>query len=135
MRSGPVGFSAGSVLVGIGAIAGITTVLLVLYYGLTRILFAMSRDGLIPSRLCKVHPAFGTPCNVTLVAGFIIALIAGLAPIGALAELVNIGTLFAFIMASLGAIVLRVRMPDATGPSSARGCLSWHRFLSGCVCC
>lgn len=116
-----IGFGAGSAVVGVGAIAGITTVLLVLYYGLTRIVFAMSRDGLIPARLCRVHPRFGTPYLVTALAGCIIAAVAGLAPIGALAELVNIGTLFAFIMASLGAIVLRIRKPEAARPFRCPG--------------
>lgn len=111
-----IGFGAGSVLVGIGAIAGITTVILVLYYGLTRIVFAMARDGLMPSRLCKIHKTFCTPYIVTLLAGAIIALIAGFTTISTLAELVNIGTLFAFIMASVGAVALRLRMPRAPRP-------------------
>jgi APA family basic amino acid/polyamine antiporter len=116
-----IGFGAGSVLVGIGAIAGITTVILVLYYGLTRIVFAMARDGLMPSGLCKIHKTFCTPYIVTLIAGAIIALIAGFTTISTLAELVNIGTLFAFIMASVGALALRLRMPGVPRPFRCPG--------------
>lgn len=116
-----IGFTAGSALVGLGAIAGITTVLLVLYYGLTRIVFAMSRDGMLPASLCSIHRIFKTPYIVTAIAGIVIAVIAGFTPITALAELVNIGTLFAFIMSSAGALVLRLRMPDTPRPFRCPG--------------
>lgn len=111
-----IGYNLGSALVGTGAIAGITTVLLVLMYGQTRIFFAMSRDGLIPQGICKVHPKHGTPHVITMVAGIAVAIIAGFTPIGIIAELTNIGTLFAFVVAAIGVWVLRRTRPDIERP-------------------
>ncbi len=111
-----LGYGTGSAIVGIGAIAGITTVLLVLMYGLSRIVFAISRDGLLPAGICRIHPKLGTPWLVTIISALVIAFIAGFMPIQALAEIVNIGTLFAFIVSSVGAIALRYRMPDVHRP-------------------
>lgn len=111
-----IGYNIGSALVGTGAIAGITTVLLVLMYGQTRIFFAMSRDGLIPASICKIHPKYGTPHVITIVAGIAVALIAGFTPIGVIAELTNIGTLFAFVVAAIGVFVLRRERPDIARP-------------------
>lgn len=111
-----IGYNLGSALVGTGAIAGITTVLLVLMYGQTRVFFAMSRDGLIPAAIAKVHPTYGTPHIITLVAGIAVALIAGFTPIGVIAELTNIGTLFAFVVAAIGVFVLRRTRPDLHRP-------------------
>ena len=111
-----IGYNVGSALVGTGAIAGITTVLLVLMYGQTRIFFAMSRDGLIPEGICKVHPKHGTPHVITIVAGIAVALIAGFTPIGVIAELTNIGTLFAFVVAAIGVWVLRYTKPELERP-------------------
>lgn len=111
-----IGYNIGSALVGTGAIAGITTVLLVLMYGQTRIFFAMSRDGLIPASICKVHPKYGTPHIITIVAGIAVALIAGFTPIGIIAELTNIGTLFAFVVSAIGVWVLRITRPDLERP-------------------
>lgn len=99
-----------------GAIAGLTTVMLVLYYGLSRISLAMSRDNLLPQNFAKVHPKTQTPVAVILVSGVIMAIIAGLTPIGLLAELVNIGTLAAFILVCGGVIVLRQTKPDLPRP-------------------
>lgn len=111
-----IGYNIGSALVGTGAIAGITTVLLVLMYGQTRVFFAMSRDGLIPASICKVHPKYGTPHVITIVAGIAVALIAGFTPIGIIAELTNIGTLFAFVVSAIGVWVLRITRPDLERP-------------------
>ncbi|EGO62209.1 amino acid permease [Acetonema longum] len=111
-----IGFNIGSALVATGAIAGITTVLLVLMYGQSRIFFVMSRDGLLPSAISKVHPRFGTPYAITIIAGVAVALISGLLPIGLIAELTNIGTLFAFVLTSLGVLVLRYTRPDLPRP-------------------
>ncbi|VBB08766.1 amino acid/polyamine transporter i [Lucifera butyrica] len=111
-----IGYNMGSALVGTGAICGITTVLLVLMYGQTRIFFAMSRDGLIPAGICKVHPKYGTPHIITIIAGIAVALIAGFTPIGIIAELTNIGTLFAFVVAAIGVFVLRHTKPDIPRP-------------------
>ncbi|MER7501733.1 amino acid permease [Nonomuraea pusilla] len=99
-------------IISIGALAGLTTVVLVLLLGQTRVLFAMSRDGLLPRSLAKVHPTFGTPARLTTVIGVVTMALAGFVSFGELAELVNIGTLFAFVVVSLGVIVLRRTRPD-----------------------
>jgi len=111
-----IGYNMGSALVGTGAICGITTVLLVLMYGQSRIFFAMSRDGLIPASISKVHPQYGTPHIITIVGGIAVALVAGFTPIGIIAELTNIGTLFAFAVASVGVLVLRRTKPELRRP-------------------
>lgn len=111
-----IGYNFGSAMVGTGAICGITTVLLVLMYGQSRIFFAMSRDGLIPAGICKIHPTYGTPYIITIIAGVAVALIAGFLPIGIIAELTNIGTLFAFVVAAIGVAVLRAKQPDLVRP-------------------
>lgn len=111
-----IGYNMGSALVGTGAICGITTVLLVLMYGQTRLFFAMSRDGLIPAGICKIHPKYGTPHIITIVAGIAVALIAGFTPIGIIAELTNIGTLFAFVVAAIGVVAMRVAKPEIERP-------------------
>lgn len=111
-----LGINWASGLVAAGVITGLTTVMLVLYYGLTRIIFAMSRDGLLPPFFSTVHPRTRTPVRVIIMCGILMAVIAGFIPLGELAELVNIGTLAAFVMVCLGAIVLRVLHPDMIRP-------------------
>ncbi len=111
-----IGFRWASALVATGVITGLTTVMLVLYYGLTRIFFAMSRDGLLPPFFSKVHAKSQTPVRVIALCGMLIAIVAGLIPLGELAELVNIGTLAAFILVCLGVIVLRIRQPKLKRP-------------------
>lgn len=107
-----IGYNIGSALVGVGAIAGITTVLLVLLYGQARIFFAMSRDGMVPASVCKIHSTYKTPYLVTIVGAILVSLIAGFAPIGLIAEMANIGTLSAFLIAAIGVFVLRFTKPD-----------------------
>ena len=107
-----IGYNIGSALVGVGAICGITTVLLVFLYGQARVFFAMSRDGMVPSSICKVHPVYKTPYKVTIVGAILVSLIAGFAPIGMIAEMANIGTLSAFSIAAIGVLVLRYTKPD-----------------------
>jgi len=107
-----VGVNWGSALVSVGAVCGITSVLLVMMFGQTRVLFAMSRDGLLPKVFSKIHPKFGTPAKSTLLVGIVTALTAGFTPIGVVAELTNIGTLAAFILVSISIIVLRKTRPD-----------------------
>ncbi|WED42891.1 amino acid permease [Legionella cardiaca] len=99
-------------LVGVGAIAGLTTVMLVLYYGLTRVFLAMSRDGLLPGFFAKTNSHTKTPIRIIALCGIIMSLIAALVPIDDLAELVNVGTLFAFIIVCTGVIFLRYSHPD-----------------------
>jgi APA family basic amino acid/polyamine antiporter len=103
-------------LVAIGVIAGLTTVMLVNYYALTRIIYAMGRDGLIPAFFGAVSEKTQTPVRVILLCGAFMAVVAGLVPLGDLAELVNIGTLSAFVMVCLGVMVLRYRQPDLHRP-------------------
>lgn len=111
-----LGFHFGAAIVSIGAIAGLTTVCLVMFYGLTRILFAMSRDGLLPKLFSKTHAKTHTPVWVIVMCGIITALIAGFVPIEQLAEIVNIGTLSAFVIVCAGVIVLRHTHPDLHRP-------------------
>jgi APA family basic amino acid/polyamine antiporter len=103
-------------IISVGAIAGLTTVILILLLGQSRVFFAMSRDGLLPGWMAEVHPKFGTPYRATILMGVIVAVMAGLIPLSALAELVNIGTLFAFVVVSIGVVVLRHTRPDLHRP-------------------
>jgi basic amino acid/polyamine antiporter, APA family len=98
--------------VDLGAILGMTTVILVMAYGQTRIIFAMSRDGLLPKKLSSVHPKFGTPFFATWMVGIIFGLLGALVPLNVLAELINIGTLAAFCLVSVAVVVLRKKRPD-----------------------
>jgi APA family basic amino acid/polyamine antiporter len=136
-------------IIAAGAVAGLTSVLLVLLLGQSRIFFAMSRDGLLPPVFSAVHPRFGTPHLSTIVVGSIVAVIAGFVPLGELAELANIGTLFAFVIVSIGVIVLRRIEPERRRPfrtpfvpflpiAAVAGCLylmaalplaTWIRFV------
>jgi basic amino acid/polyamine antiporter, APA family len=96
----------------IGALMGMVSCLLVMQYGQTRIWFAMSRDGLLPRLFSAVHPRFRTPHISTWIAGAVVGIPAGLMDIGDSADLTNIGTLFAFVLVSMGVLLLRRRQPD-----------------------
>jgi len=98
--------------VDLGAILGMTTVILVMAYGQTRIIFAMSRDGLLPKRLSAVHPKFQTPFLATWIVGIVFGLLAAVVPLNVLSELVNIGTLAAFSLVSIAVVILRKKRPD-----------------------
>lgn len=111
-----IGVNWASALVATGAIAGLTTAMLVCYYALTRVLLGISRDGLLPRSLGKISEKTQTPARMTIMCGFIIAGMAGFMPLGALAELVNVGTLFAFILVCGGVMVLRRIQPDLPRP-------------------
>jgi APA family basic amino acid/polyamine antiporter len=99
-------------LVAVGACIGLTVVAMILLLGQTRVGFAMARDRLLPPGLARVHPRFGTPYRFTILTGSVVAVIASFVPLSTLAELVNIGTLFAFVVVSLGVVVLRRTRPD-----------------------
>ncbi|HOC12542.1 MAG TPA: amino acid permease [Propionicimonas sp.] len=99
-------------LISAGAVAGLTTVVLTLMIGATRLIFAMCRDALLPMNLAKVHPKYRTPWVITIIVTVAVALVAGLTPVGVLEEMVNIGTLSAFVLVSIGVIVLRKKRPD-----------------------
>jgi APA family basic amino acid/polyamine antiporter len=107
-----VGYDWIADLVSLGALAGLTTVVLILLLGQSRVLFAMSRDRLLPGWLSRVHPRYGTPWRISLITGLVVAAIATFLPLSTLADMVNIGTLFAFVLVSLGVIVLRRTRPD-----------------------
>lgn len=107
-----IGYPIGSAIVAVGAICGITTVLLVLLYGQARIFFALSRDGMIPAGICKIHKLYRTPYLVTIGGCILVSVIAGFAPIHLIAEMANIGTLSAFFIAGFGVLYLRIKRPD-----------------------
>ncbi|WP_328994511.1 amino acid permease [Kribbella sp. NBC_01245] len=108
-RVGRPGFAT---LIAAGAVAGLTTVVLTLIIGATRVVFAMSRDHLMPPALGKTHAVWGTPYRLTITIGILVALVAGLTPIGKLEEMVNIGTLAAFTVVSIAVPLLRRKRPD-----------------------
>ncbi len=124
------------------AIIALPSVVLMMMFGQTRILFTMSRDGLMPDALSKVHPRFHTPHVVTIVTGIAVALFAAIFPVGMLADISNSGTLFAFFVVSLGVMILRVRSPErkrvfrtpliwVVGPLAMAGCALLFVSLGG----
>jgi len=116
-----------------GAMTGMISSLLVYQLGQARVWFAMSRDGLLPRVFSHVHPRFRTPAFSTWVAGFVVGIPAGLFDIGTLADLSNIGTLFAFVLVSIGVIILRYREPDR--PRGFRAPLGPVIPVLSVVCC
>jgi len=107
-----VGKGGYATLISAGAVAGLMTVVMTLMIGATRVVFAMSRDWLLPRRLARTSQRTGTPVKITLIIGATVALIASLTPIGKLEEMVNIGTLAAFTLVSIAVPILRKRRPD-----------------------
>jgi len=99
-------------LIKLGAIAGLSSVILVMLLGQSRVFWSMSRDGLLPQFVNKIHPKFQTPYITSIVTGIIVAFFAAILPIRDAASLVSIGTLLAFVIVSIGVIVLRVREPN-----------------------
>jgi APA family basic amino acid/polyamine antiporter len=108
---GELGVTWAEAVISVGALVGLTTVVMVLMLGQIRVLFAMSRDGLLPSALARTSGR-GTPARATVLVGVLVALVATFFPAGALEEMVNIGTLFAFVLVSVGVIILRRTRPD-----------------------
>ena len=145
-----VGAGWASILVSIAAVAGLTSVTLVDLIAMPRIAYAMARDGLLPKWAGALHPRFGTPARTTVLFGGLVAVLAGLAPLTVLADLVSIGTLFAFVVVSIAVPVLRRTRPELRRPFrvplspvvpalSALACLylmanlsvdTWLRFLA-----
>jgi APA family basic amino acid/polyamine antiporter len=107
-----VGRPGFATVISIGALAGLTTVMMILMIGQSRVFFAMSRDRLLPPSFSQVDQRTGTPVRVTVTTGIAVAVLATFFPLSALAELVNIGTLFAFVLVAIGVLVLRRTRPD-----------------------
>ena len=116
-----IGQDWASFLVSAGAVAGITSVLLVLLLSQPRIFFAMSRDGLLPQGVSKVHPRYGTPYITTIITCVVVALVAGVTQIQVVGEMTSIGTLFAFMVVCGAVLILRVKRPDAHRPFRVAG--------------
>lgn len=113
------GVRGASLIVGTGALAGLTSVLLVSIFAQSRVFMAMGRDGLLPPVFTRVHPRFHTPWLTTLLVGAFVALIGGFLPVDVIAELANVGTLSAFFVVSVGVLVLRRTQPDLKRPFRA----------------
>lgn len=111
-----VGKPGYATLISAGAVAGLTTVVMTLLIGSSRVVFAMSRDWLLPPGLGKVNPRTGTPARITIGLGILVALTAALTPVGKLEYMINIGTLSAFFLVSIAVPVLRRRRPDFERP-------------------
>jgi APA family basic amino acid/polyamine antiporter len=107
-----LGFDWGATLISFGALVAITSVVLTILYGQTRIMFAMCRDGLLPRGFAKISEKRRTPVRITATFGILIAALAAFVPLEEIAKLVNIGTLFAFVITNIGVIVLRRTRPD-----------------------
>ena len=129
-----IGYSQVGNWVAAAAIIALPSVILMMMYGQTRILFVMSRDGLMPEVFSKIHPKFHTPHVVTIITGIAVSLFAAMFPVGALADISNSGTLFAFFIVALGVMVLRRKQPDRfrpfrtpiiwfVGPAAMAGCV------------
>ncbi len=136
-----MGFASIGNLIGLAAALALPSVILMMIYGQTRIFFTMSRDGLLPEMLSKVHPKFHTPHVVTIITGVFVAFFAALFPVGILADISNSGTLFAFIMVTASVMILRKTDPNrprpfrtpmiwVIGPLAIAGCLLLFLNLS-----
>ena len=111
-----VGLEWAGILIGVAAVAGLTSVILVDLVAMPRIGFALARDGLLPEAFRRIHPTWGTPVLMTGITVVAVALLAGFVPISILAEMVSIGTLFAFVVVAIAVIVLRRTQPDMNRP-------------------
>jgi APA family basic amino acid/polyamine antiporter len=107
-----VGNTTAAKVIAFGSLIGLTTVIMVLLMGLSRVVLAMSRDGLLPRALSKTSDKRSTPVRLQILCGALVALVAGLTNVDLLEEMINIGTLSAFVVVSLGILVLRKKRPD-----------------------
>ena len=120
-------------IVKLGAIMGLTSTMLVMLLGQPRIFYSMSRDGLLPPLLGKIHPRFRTPYVTTAITGVVVALVAGLFPIAVLTQLTAMGTLLAFVMVCMGVLVLRKREPHLNRPFKTPG-MPWVPIAGALIC-
>jgi APA family basic amino acid/polyamine antiporter len=120
-------------IIKLGAIAGLSSTMLVMLLGQPRIFYSMSRDGLLPPLFSKVHRKFKTPYITTALTGGVVALVAGLFPIATLTQLTSMGTLLAFVMVSLGILVLRRTNPNLERPFKTPG-MPWVPILGALIC-
>lgn len=123
-----IGLGWFSVIIKVGAIMGLSSVMLVLLYGQTRIFYIISRDGLLPSLFSKVHKKFHTPWINTIVVGTCVAIAAAMTPIGVLGDLVSLGTLAAFMMVCFSVLYLRIKQPELERPFRTPG-MPWVPVL------
>ncbi len=128
-----VGKPAYATLISAGAVAGLTTVVMTLLIGTSRVVFAMSRDWLLPASWGRINHRTGTPLKITVVVGTIVALVAALTPVGKLEYMINIGTLTAFFLVSVAVPVLRRRRPDFHRPFRVPFS-PWLPWLSAAIC-
>ena len=129
-----MGFEHMGNLIGLAAAIALPSVILMMIYGQTRIFFTMSRDGLLPEFLSRVHPKFHTPHVVTMITGVFVALFAAMFPVGILADISNSGTLFAFMAVAAGVLILRKREPNR--PRPFRTPMAWvvcPLAIAGCL--
>ena len=135
-----IGYNKIASLIGLAAFLALPTVVLMMLFGQTRIFFSMSRDGLLPSFLNKLHPKYKTPYVVTLITSLFVTVFAGFFPVGVLADISNSGTLCAFLMVAIGVMILRVKDPGRkrsfrvpaiwlVGPLATIGCLVLFALL------
>jgi APA family basic amino acid/polyamine antiporter len=110
------GVKWGSYVINAGALAGLSTVMLVMLLGQSRVFYSMANDGLLWKWAGDIHPRFRTPWKSTAIVGVLVAIVGSLVPIGTLGQLVSIGTLFAFVIVCAGVWVLRVRRPELVRP-------------------
>src|ERR1044071_4124772 len=120
-------------IIKLGAIAGLSSTMLVMLLGQPRIFYSMSRDGLLPPLFSKVHPKFKTPYITTALTGAVVALVAGLFPIATLTQLTAMGTLLAFVMVSIGILLLRRTDPNLERPFKTPG-MPWVPILGALIC-
>lgn len=116
-----LGYKSAASLISVGAIAGLTTVMLVLFYGLTRVMLAMTRDGLLPQIFSRTNQYTSTPVRIIFMCGMLMSTLSAFLPIDVLAELVNIGTLFAFLIVCAGVLCLRYTKPEMHRPFKTPG--------------
>jgi len=120
-------------IIKLGAIAGLSSTMLVMLLGQPRIFYSMSRDGLLPRLFSVIHPKFKTPYVTTAMTGVVVALVAGLFPIATLTQLTAMGTLLAFVMVSMGILVLRRTDPDLPRPFRTPW-MPWVPILGSLIC-